>query len=156
MRKPRRLKSADSEDEGEPRNSLRGVFIPRRARKGNRQAVRLAVRVFGPAIGAVSALLAFDHAAADLDRLRPPCLRLRQVQLEDAVLEVRGRLLGVERGGEGEGAGEHSVAGLPPQPVLVLLPGLLLRLAPDGDGVTVDLDLDVVRLQAWQSSFDLE
>src|SRR6516165_8614160 len=93
----------------------------------------------------------------DLDLLRG-LLRLRgfgQHHLEDAVLERRGDLIGVDALGQAEIALERAVATLGDVVVLLLFVGLFFLFALDGDSAVGDAYLDVLFVHSWHFRRDL-
>src|SRR6516162_8857958 len=93
----------------------------------------------------------------DLDLLRGLlCLRgFGQPHLEDAVLERRGDLIGVDALGQAEIALERAVATLGDVVVLLLFVGLFFLFALDGDSAVGDAYLDVLFVHSWHFRRDL-
>src|SRR5688572_6081864 len=89
---------------------------------------------------------ALDAARADLDAGRLSLLGLRDLDLEDAVLEVGRHLAGVDPVGQAERAREASEGPLDAVEALALRLVLGLALTRDGENAVLDLDLDVALL----------
>src|SRR5436305_1913602 len=86
--------------------------------------------------------------------LRRLALRQGDGDLEDAVLEVGLRLLGVDPLRQGDGAVEVPVAPLATVEALLALLALLPPLPLEDEGIVADLDVDVLLPRPWQVGAD--
>src|SRR5690348_9737741 len=100
-----------------------------------------------------------QRLAADTNLLRLGGFGLRQRQMQDAMLEVRLRLVGIHRRGQRHTAVERPTLALVRDPVLILLVFALVlrrRFTADAQRVALYGDLYIVRLHARHGGRDLE